>query len=81
MVRRLIISSDFSDPSAALLAGPSEDELAGTSFRVSDASSPLAAVKKLGGDFERALVIDHYFDLEEGWTTRRHAFHRVGASA
>ena len=77
MVRRLIISSDFSDPSAAVLAGPTEDSLIGTSLRVSDASSPLAAVKMLGVKFRRALVIDHYFDPEQGWSTRRHSFQRV----
>lgn len=82
MVSQLVISADFSDPTGPILAGPTEASLSATKLRVSDAAnSPLAAVKLLGGDYRRALVIDHHFDGEAGWTSHRRNFRRSPAKA
>lgn len=76
---RIVISADFSDPAGPIMAGPTEEALAATKLRVSDAaSSQLAAVKMLGGKCDRALVIDHYYDSGlGGFATRRRSYRRI----
>jgi hypothetical protein len=77
MPKGIVISADFSDPGSPILAGPTEKELNATTQRVAAGPNPrLRAVSLLGTGFSRALVIDHRFDAEEGWTTSRQNFRR-----
>jgi hypothetical protein len=80
MAQQIVISADFSDPLGPVLSGPSEASLVTTKLRVADvAGCPLIAVKRLGGEFRRALVLDHHFDEKAGWATRRRNFRKCPA--
>lgn len=80
----IVISADFSEPGSPILAGPTEDGLLATLSRVAGGrNAQLAAVKELAVSHRCALVINHSFDDESGWTTTRKSFQRsrdAGAS-
>lgn len=74
----IFISGDFSEPGSPLLAGATEDTLRPTVACVAAAANPrLAAVKELGGNYRRAVVIDHSFDSDRGWITSRKSYRRI----
>lgn len=74
----IFISGDFSEPGSPLLAGASEETLRPTIAIVATAANPrLAALKELGGSYQRAVVIDHTFDTDKGWTTSRQSYRRI----
>jgi hypothetical protein len=78
MTAIIIISGDFSEPGSPLLAGPSEDALRPTVACVAAVANPrLAALKELGANHKRALVINHSFDQEQGWVTSRKTYRRI----
>jgi len=78
MVNGIVISADFSEPGSPILAGPTEDQLIPTKLRVAEGlKARQAALKELGSGHARALVIDHHFDNDKGWQTRRATFKRA----
>jgi hypothetical protein len=82
MANEIVISADFSDPGSPILAGPSELNLQATKHRVqASENARLAAVKELGQKCRNALVIDHHFDGDHGWTTTRTKFRRAAAGS
>ena len=80
MDREIVISGDFSEPGSPLLAGPSEEQLRPTQSCVSPANAKFAALKELGSECSRALVIDHCFDSDRGWVISRKVYRRIGAN-
>lgn len=81
MTTGIVISGDFSAPGSPLLAGPSEEGLRPTAACVATGVTPqLTALKELGGDHRKAVVINHSFDGEQGWVTSRKTFRRMSRS-
>jgi hypothetical protein len=74
----IFISGDFSEPGSPLLAGTREDSLRPTVACVAASSNPrLAALKQLGGSYQRAVVINHSFDGDRGWIVSRKSYRRI----
>jgi len=78
----IVISGDFSAPGSPILVGPTEESLRPTAACVAAGiGARLAALKELGNGHRTALVIDHSFDVGQGWVTSRKTFRRVAKDA